>query len=492
MKRILLPLVLLLLTHSDVSAAVLKGRVLDAGTGEPLFGANVYLENADQGTTTGPDGAFEIGGVAAGSDTLVASFIGYEEFRLAVVVTTDDMELLVELVPEVFRGQEIVVVADRARLRETPVAFTDVPKAEMDRRLGSRDLPLILDDTPGVYATGQGGGSGDSRINLRGFDQRNVAVMINGVPVNDMENGWVYWSNFDGLGDATSSIQVQRGLGASNLAIASVGGTVNIITDIAGARRGFQVKQEVGSGAFRRTRVGFSSGLMKGRTAFTLGVTRKTGHGLADQTWTSAWSYFGALSFLATDEHKIDLFVAGAPQRHGQRLYKQPIATFDAGYARSLGVDVTDSESRGTSYNPNWGPSPFPSYREYYNGKLHDARDSAVLMERENYYHKPQVNLNWYWTPGERLILSNVFYFSRGKGGGSGRLGANPGQRSDGSIDWQRAVDELNTLTAGGSGSRPGGSRACGGERDRRGDGDPQLGEPPVLVRIPGDGGSTG
>ena len=300
MKRILLALTLLLLAHSALSAAVLKGRVRDAATGDPLLGANVYLENADQGTTTGFDGEFEIGGVAEGSHTVVASFIGYEEFRLTVLVATDAIELLVELVPEVFRGQEIVVVADRARLRETPVAFSDVPKAEMDRRLGSRDLPLILDDTPGVYATGQGGGSGDSRINLRGFDQRNVAVMINGVPVNDMENGWVYWSNFDGLGDATSSIQVQRGLGASNLAIASVGGTVNIITDIAGARRGLQIKQEAGSGAFYKTRVGFSSGLMNGRTAFTLGVTRKTGDGLPDQAWTSAWSYFGALSFLAS------------------------------------------------------------------------------------------------------------------------------------------------------------------------------------------------
>ena len=36
--------------------------------------------------------------------------------------------------------------------------------------------------------------------------------MINGVPQNDMENGWVYWSNWDGVGDGTSSIQVQRGL----------------------------------------------------------------------------------------------------------------------------------------------------------------------------------------------------------------------------------------------------------------------------------------
>ena len=448
MKRILPAFALLLLAHSTLSAAVLKGRVRDAGTGDPLPGANVYLENADRATTTGPDGRFEIGGVAAGSDTLVASFIGYEEFRRTVVVAASDIEVLVELVAEVFRGQEIVVVADRARLRETPVAFSDVSKAEVDRKLGSRDLPLILDDTPGVYATDQGGGSGDSRISLRGFDQRNVAVMINGVPVNDMENGWVYWSNFDGLGDAASSIQVQRGLGASNLAIASVGGTLNIITDIAGARRGFQIRQEFGSGAFYKTRVGFSSGLIDGRTAVTVGLTRKTGDGIPDQTWTSAWSYFGAVSFLASAEHKIDLFVAGAPQRHGQRLYKQSIATFDAGYARSLGIDVTDSESRGASFNPNWGRSPFPSYREHYNGQLHDARDSAILMERENYYHKPQVNLNWYWMPGERLILSNVFYFSRGKGGGTGRLGASPGQRADGSIDWERVPGELNTGTA--------------------------------------------
>ena len=448
MKRILISFTLLLLAHSALSAAALKGRVRDAETGEPLPGANVYLENADRGTSTGLDGEFEIPGVAEGSHTLVASFIGYEEFRLPLLVAAGAVDLLVELVPEVFRGQEIVVVADRARLRETPVAFSDIPKAEMDRKLGSRDLPLILDDTPGVYATGQGGGSGDSRINVRGFDQRNVAVMINGVPVNDMENGWVYWSNFDGLGDATSSIQVQRGLGASNLAIASVGGTLNIITDIAGARRGFQVRQEAGSNAFYKTRVGLSSGLMNGRTAFALGLTRKTGDGLPDQAWASAWSYFGALSFLASDTHKIDLFVAGAPQRHGQRLYKQPIATFDGDYARSLGIDATDSESRGATYNPNWGRSPFSSYREHYNGKLHDARDSGILMERENYYHKPQVNLNWYWTPGERLILSNVFYFSRGKGGGTGRLGANPGQLADGSIDWQRVADELNTRPA--------------------------------------------
>ena len=445
MKPMLTLFSLLFLAYSPLFAAELKGTVRDAETGESLPGANVYIEGVERGATTDLDGQFAIANVGAGSHTLVVSFIGYKEHRSPVVVEADAVELFVELMPEVFRGKEIIIVADRAKMRETPVAFSDVPKADMQRKLGSRDLPMILNDTPGVYATAQGGGAGDSRINVRGFDQRNVAVMINGVPVNDMENGWVYWSNWDGLSDVTSSIQVQRGLGASNLAIASVGGTMNIITDIASQRRGFKIKQEAGNNAFYKTTLNFSSGLIDKKTAFTVGMTRKSSEGLPAQAWSSAWAYFGALSFLASDTHKIDLFVTGAPQRHGHRLYKQSIATFDADYAQSLGIDVADARNYGVDYNPNWGRSPFSSYQEYYNGSVHDARDSAIIMERENFYHKPQANLNWYWTPNAQFMLSNVFYFSRGKGGGTGRLGDNPGALPDGTINWQRVADELNT-----------------------------------------------
>ena len=473
---------LLLLAHSALSAAELKGTVRDAETGESLPGANVYIEGVERGATTDLDGQFAIANVGAGSHTLVVSFIGYKEHRSPVVIEADAVELFVELMPEVFRGKEIIIVADRAKMRETPVAFSDVPKADMQRKLGSRDLPLILNDTPGVYATAQGGGAGDSRINVRGFDQRNVAVMINGVPVNDMENGWVYWSNWDGLSDVTSSIQVQRGLGASNLAIASVGGTMNIITDIASQRRGFKLKQEAGNNAFYKTTLNFSSGLIDKKTAFTVGMTRKSSEGLPAQAWSSAWAYFGALSFLASDTHKIDLFVTGAPQRHGHRLYKQSIATFDADYARSLGIDVADARNYGVDYNPNWGRSPFSSYQEYYNGSVHDARDSAIIMERENFYHKPQANLNWYWTPSAQFMLSNVFYFSRGKGGGTGRLGASPGTLDDGSINWQRVADELNTQPASEANSDLVDAGEVGADEIAAADHYPQLGQSALLV----------
>lgn len=128
--------------------------------------------------------------------------------------------------------EEVVLtgVADIAKDRKTPVAVSTIKEAQIVERLGNQEFPEILNSTPSVYTTKGGGGFGDGRINLRGFANENIAVMVNGMPVNDMENGQVYWSNWAGMSDVTSAMQVQRGLGASKLAIASVGGTINILT----------------------------------------------------------------------------------------------------------------------------------------------------------------------------------------------------------------------------------------------------------------------
>ena len=104
---------------------------------------------------------------------------------------------------------EIQVVSDIAIDRETPVAFTTIPVKKINEELASQDIPMLLNSTPGVYATQGGGGDGDTEL-LLGVLTKNVAVMIDGIPVNDMENGWVYWSNWFGLDAVTSNIQVQR------------------------------------------------------------------------------------------------------------------------------------------------------------------------------------------------------------------------------------------------------------------------------------------
>src|SRR5690606_31966572 len=123
---------------------------------------------------------------------------------------------------EAFEVTELRSFSDQAIPGETPVSFTELGKEIISAELGSRDIPLVLNTTPSVFASTDGGAAGVARVNVRGFNQRNISILITGVPTNDIENGWLYWSNWDGLGDVTSTIQMQRGLSNVTLPTPSI------------------------------------------------------------------------------------------------------------------------------------------------------------------------------------------------------------------------------------------------------------------------------
>jgi len=173
--------------------------------------------------------------------------------------------------------EEIVVssgVIDLAKVRETPIAVSTISMAEISLKTGNLEFPEIMNTTPGVYATKQGGGYGDSRISLRGFDQTNTSFLINGQPVNDMENGRLYWSNWQGLTDVASGIQIQRGLGASKLAVPSVGGTVSIYTKAADKKAGGSLTQMAGNDGYFKTSAVWNSGKNKSGWATSFLLSR--------------------------------------------------------------------------------------------------------------------------------------------------------------------------------------------------------------------------
>ncbi len=425
-------LVTLLMMMTGLFAQSISGVV---GGEKPLQGANVVVVGTELGSVSNGEGSYLIKDVPAGTYDITASFIGYSSKTISVVVGEDDAVVDFTLKVDAVSMSALEVLASRAD-ETTPVAYTTINKAEMEVRLGSQDIPMILNTTPSVYATGQGGGAGDARINVRGFNQRNVAVMINGVPQNDMENGWVYWSNWDGVGDATSSIQMQRGLSAVNLATPSIGGTMNIITDPAAMEKGGKFKQEAGAGGFLKTTLNYNSGLIADKLALSGTIVRKTGEGLIDGTWTDAWAYYAGASYAISDKQRVELYGIGAPQRHGQNLYKQNIATYSQelagsidGYNDSAYVAGEKFETEaGRFYNQNWAPVD-PSYKgkQYfymYGDKTQDRHSSDFLNERENFFHKPLVNLNHFYDVNEQVRLSSVAYWSGGSGGGTGTYGS--------------------------------------------------------------------
>lgn len=397
---------------------MIRGVVTDANSGETLIGATIiYGEN--KGVITDMDGKYYIK-VDKGTYHIKVSYVGYIAQEMDIVV--ENKELVQDFHLATLILTEVEVVGDVAKTRETPVAFSTVRPIQLQEELASRDIPMILNKTPGVYATQQGGGDGDARVNIRGFSQRNLAVMIDGIPVNDMENGWVYWSNWFGLDAVTRNIQVQRGLGASKLALPSVGGTMNIITKGIDANLGGTIKQEVGSDGYLRTSLGITTGQLKHGWGITIAGSYKQGNGWVDNTWTKGW--FGYVRIdKKLGRHTLTFSAMGAPQQHAQRSYMKSIATFDKTYAAKLGVDTSKASpnytnSWGIRYNSNWGY--LNRWTRGTNGEQIPNQNTESLAQSLNYYFKPQISLRDFWHINDKFYLSTIIYTSFGNGGGTG------------------------------------------------------------------------
>jgi iron complex outermembrane receptor protein len=431
------------------STATLSGRVTD-DNGAAVSGAQIVVINQTTGSQNGAlsqsDGRYVVSGLRAGGPYRVeARMIGYgpaaqEGVTLAAGQTTT---LDFQLTTQAVALDALEVFATRAVERKTPVAFSNVPKVQIQNQLGSQDLPMVMNVTPSVYATMGGGGAGDARVNVRGFDQKNIAIMINGVPVNDMENGWVYWSNWDGLGDAATSIQLQRGLSAVNLATPSIGGTLNVITDPSSRSSGVNYKQEFGTASFFKETVVVNTGEHNG-FSLTGSLVRKVGSGLFKSvsspdtyndglaTYTDAWAYYVAAAYQINSKNRLEFYAVGAPQKHGQNLYKLNIATISHSFASDLGysqaaLDAFPEAGRFWSPNVNIVNASYDGMQYASSGPgagLFSRHGSDYLNERENYFHKPQVNLNYYSYFGKGLSWTTVAYYSGGDGGGSGTLGS--------------------------------------------------------------------
>ncbi|CAA0216409.1 TonB-dependent receptor [Tenacibaculum maritimum] len=393
----LLLVVLFFTTAIVFGQAKLTGIVVDE-MGEPLPGANVMEKGTTNGTSTDFDGKFVLKS-KSNKGAVIVSFVGYSNKQVAFSSSKVNLGKI-QLEASNTLDEIVVTATSFAVDRKTPVAVSTIKASDIEAKLGTQEFPEVLKSTPGVYATKTGGGFGDSRINLRGFRSENIGVLINGVPVNDMENGAVYWSNWAGLSDVTSAMQVQRGLGASKVAVPSVGGTINIISKSTDTKKGGSISASTGNDGYQKYGMTLSTGLMDNGLAVTVSGATVSGDGYVDGTQFEGFNYFLNVAKKINDQHKLSFTAFGAKQEHGQRYNRRTIAQNRA------------TQQGGKRFNPDWG---------YRNGKVQNLSF--------NFYHKPQLSLNHDWTISDKTFLTTAVYASFGNGGG--RRNA----RSDGEIN---------------------------------------------------------
>ncbi|MBM2816289.1 MAG: TonB-dependent receptor plug [Ignavibacteria bacterium] len=125
----------------------------------------------------------------------------------------------------------VTVTTSRAIERRTPVPFSEITKSDIQVNYTTLDITHQLTDLPSIMAYSQNGNwIGYSNLTMRGFDQRRIAVMINGIPQNDPEDHGVYWVDFPDISSSLENVQVQRGAGLTTFGAASIGGSINLTT----------------------------------------------------------------------------------------------------------------------------------------------------------------------------------------------------------------------------------------------------------------------
>ncbi|MCO6161887.1 TonB-dependent receptor domain-containing protein [Flavobacterium sp. NRK F7] len=404
-KKLMMLGLFLLATQTIFSQSKITGMVIDGDFNGPLPGANVFVKGTKDGATTGFDGKFEFT-TSMASGEIVVSYLG---FKTVVIPFTGSTNLgNISLKGDENQLEAVVVIGkgviDLASDRKTPIAVSTIKAAEIQEKVGTADITQAMVNTPSVYVADQSRGYGDSNIRVRGFEQDNTAVLINGQPVNGMEDGLVYWSNWSGLTDIANGIQIQRGLGSSKLAISSVGGTINIVTRATDKKEGGFASLGVANNSYFKTLAGYNTGMNEKGWGMSIMMSHWQGEGYTIGTQGNGQNYFISVGYQPNDKHNFNFLLTGAPQYHNQS-FSQRISVY---------LD------KGRKYNGNWG-----------------TLNGNFKSEVGNYYHKPVANLNWDYTISENSNVSTVLYASLGRGGSVGSVGSRV-RTADGQIDFDQ------------------------------------------------------
>lgn len=428
MKKMYVAMVVSLMTAVAFSQGTITGTVLDGELNEPLPGASVVVEGTQNGTSTDFDGNFALE-VSEASGTLVFSYIGFVTKKVPFTSAGAIGEVVLQPDAEELEGVVLIGsgLIDLAEKRNTPVAVSTITKSVIqEKAVGNVEVPEIIKSTPSAFVSGQTG-FGDSQLFLRGFDQTNIATLLNGQPVNGMEDGRIFWSNWAGIADIANGVQVQRGLGSSRLAISSVGGTINLVMKSAEREKGGFVRMMGANDSYFKTTASYDSGINDKGWSFSVLLDHWQGHRKwAEGTFGSGQTYYFAAGYKPNDTHAFNVLLTGAPQQHGQR-WSQSRETLEA----------------NPKFNQHWG-----------------FTEDGIQSERTNYYHKPVFNFNWDYTISDNSELATVAYASWGRGGGTGPRGFGRIRTADpdgsgpliGQVDYA-AIQAQNTA-AGTGGSR--------------------------------------
>ena len=291
----------------------------------------------------------------------------------------------VVLTDSVINLQEIVIRDNFGSTETTPLSIKTLQPSHIKLYSTAPNYVEMLQGIPGVYATPSTGSYGDATLNIRGFKQENISILLNGIPIQGLTSGSMYWNNWMGLAEATYAVQIQKGMGSSMLADCAMGGMVNIITKTGEGLPEWDFSTSYTQYGTKKAMLSYSTGQLKNGWSANMMVSGVYGDGFVEASQVKSMSYLLSVSKILNDDNTLIFTALGSPEQHDQR---------------NTELSKAEIDQHGRGYSKNWG---------YLNGEKFSIG--------RNHYFKPYFTLQHLMDKGA-LHMKNSVYLAIADGGG--------------------------------------------------------------------------
>ncbi len=347
----------LLILFTAISQLVLAQRISiygiveDANTSKPISG--VTVTTAETEVITNEQGRFRVSFKQATSTYTISFFKdGYQPadqvLALGDMTKTgsgyklDPIQLTFATATPETNAKDVVTDEDR---------IPTVTLSDDDGDLGDQNVSGILSASRDPFVEAASFNLSTGGFEIRGYDSE-TPTLFNGVFVNNLETGSVFWSSWGGLNDVTRKRENTFDISPFAYSFGSIGGAAAIDTRASGQRKGKRVSYMFSNrAATGRLMATWNTGMNKKGWAFSFSGSRRWAEeGYVPGTFYDAWSYFASVDKKLNDNHTLNLTLLGAPTRRG---------------TSSPSIQEANDLAGTNFYNPNWG---------WQNGEIRNAR----------------------------------------------------------------------------------------------------------------------
>jgi iron complex outermembrane receptor protein len=343
----------LVFISSIISAQATKitGEVTNS-VGTPLQFANVIIQNTNIGTTTDEDGKFVLSSEFDNDDILLITYVGYKTKQVKINNINFNKINIIELEKLPFTSQTVLIEGSIGEDGVSPMAYAKVTQKEIEESYVHQDVPEYLSYLPSTtFYSESGNGIGYNYLSIRGFDQRRIAISVNGIPQNDPEDNNVYWHDMPNILSSVGVIQVQRGAGGGVIGYPAVGGSINIITSNFSDKPRFEIGADIGSFNTRKYSATFGSGLINDKYSIYVNLSKTLSDGYRDLSWVDFNSfYLSAVRYDKNITNQINIY--GGPIADGLVYNGLPKEVMKDRELRKANYSYWEWDSENNTFQP--------------------------------------------------------------------------------------------------------------------------------------------